>query len=1291
MNFFGVASGSASSARHASAPGDPRRASIRGSGTPPASGTTSAESSTRNLAPTPPSTSGSAASAMFSFASSSVGGLPRPPTVTGALNYHAAGGSGTNSGTSSPSLGRSAHRRARSTSLTASIVPAQLMSLSGVLNDPKALKFAKLDIGGAHVPVVAVKKVKYADFEAYIKSITGYHDKFVENRRAGLSAATTGAPSLRPRSNKYRGDPRDDPDSPSASLYSLIGMDKHLPASGSHSQLARTASTANANAAPDATPPLSSVPSVFFQPDFTLENPRIFDLVTNGAELDALDAAMASLATHTDTVEDHLTREIGQRSASFFNALTNLTDLHAETGLCVRQVQLLRERLQALAAVHARKALETVCLTQRKTNVAKLLDAVRAMHGVQAALPTVQALLQHADYVAALAVIADAQHALAGLRGVATMNQVQARITDLARTLGQLLATDFCDALLNHLRAPHLASIEETRARVLPLVLGLVRIDALPMALAMLQDRLLVELRSAIKKCYPAELFPDNASTGSGSTPFIKQLKSLTLEKFLALLDGAYHACHAFFTRTAALHGVLVLALADAESQKLRIGSEKSLVGPLTLPPAPAAAAANDDDEFKSSNMVPDPQPHPPMEFGGNGSGGATTYRTLTTACGRVVHAVVDLGHARCAKLLAARSEQNAQLSLKDFVRMYATATEFVQTTDAVLAEIAAADTAAGSATAPAAAAAPSAPLGVRSALQAQARGFIIHFHVERMKQLGSLVACDQWSQAEVLADFQKIVDRITDPTGAATDGRRRRVLASAGSSGSLSGSQENNSAVPAAPPQPGVSKVLVIGTQQFPVALVILILCKMIDEYLQVLATIPSLAVDVHVKLVELLLTFNNRTCQMVLGAGALQSAGLKSISAKHLAVTSQSIGAVLALVPYIRTALAAHLSEKQLVFLAEYDKVAKDYTDHQASLYAKLVAIMNERVTFHALALGGVDWEAQPVPTDDTTTLPPPTPAMDALVKETSTLHRVLARYLPADALRSVMGAVFKAYNDKLEAELEKIVVTSVAAKNALLIDVQFFIRKLNALEGADGPGSHLEVVVNNMKITDKAAHAAALAEAKAAAAAAAPPPATGPGAHPASSSPSVGGGGGGGHQRNSSVSGAAPASAGGMLSGFMGGVTRGGSVSPPTASAASLPPGTAGTGSSTAPPPPPPPPKDTGGAAAMAATAGKISASMSMSGFGLKSWATGVAGTSSGTAAPAGSSSAHTTSSGTLPGGGHAPQQPAAGPAGGQQQQHPQGVPGVPSAAGVADAALKTTKIASDWMKKYMKGGE
>ena len=92
--------------------------------------------------------------------------------------------------------------------------------------------------------------------------------------------------------------------------------------------------------------------------------------------------------------------------------------------------------------------------------------------------------------------------------------------------------------------------------------------------------------------------------------------------------------------------------------------------------------------------------------------------------------------------------------------------------------------------------------------------------------------------------------------------------------------------------------------------------------------------------------------------------------------------------------------------------------------------------------------------------------------LVKETSTLHKVLAKYLSNDTLKAIMSDVFKAYSAKLEEEFKKLDLFSSAGKNRLLIDVQYYIEKLSALDGTDGPSNHMEVVVNNIKIKDKRA---------------------------------------------------------------------------------------------------------------------------------------------------------------------------------------------------------------------------
>ena len=70
----------------------------------------------------------------------------------------------------------------------------------------------------------------------------------------------------------------------------------------------------------------------------------------------------------------------------------------------------------------------------------------------------------------------------------------------------------------------------------------------------------------------------------------------------------------------------------------------------------------------------------------------------------------------------------------------------------------------------------------------------------------------------------------------------------------------------------------------------------------------------------------FNSRSTQLVLGAGAIHSAAnLKSISAKHLALCSQSLGLVRSLIPYLKAALATRLPQKHHLLLTQMDTVAQ------------------------------------------------------------------------------------------------------------------------------------------------------------------------------------------------------------------------------------------------------------------------------------------------------------------------------------------------------------------------------
>ncbi|CAJ0851514.1 191_t:CDS:2, partial [Entrophospora sp. SA101] len=171
-------------------------------------------------------------------------------------------------------------------------------------------------------------------------------------------------------------------------------------------------------------PLLETVPSIFFDPNFNLENPRTFDAVCeqtdiikgnpNDPSISTNAILQEKLSHYLDTVEVHLTKEISLRSSSFFAALSNLQALHSETLECVTQIHKLREELARIDDTKAKKGLEIVRLKRRKANTGRLYEGIKMVAEIRSIQPMIQELLGQGDYFSALDLIDEANSLLHG-------------------------------------------------------------------------------------------------------------------------------------------------------------------------------------------------------------------------------------------------------------------------------------------------------------------------------------------------------------------------------------------------------------------------------------------------------------------------------------------------------------------------------------------------------------------------------------------------------------------------------------------------------------------------------------------------------------------------------------------------------------------------------------------------------------------------------------------------------------------------------------------------------------
>ena len=166
-----------------------------------------------------------------------------------------------------------------------------------------------------------------------------------------------------------------------------------------------------------------------------------------------------------------------------------------------------------------------------------------------------------------------------------------------------------------------------------------------------------------------------------------------------------------------------------------------------------------------------------------------------------------------------------------------------------------------------------------------------------RLTRTAKLVEDEQWSQAEVSPELQHLTETILDC--AVRDAPELVIkhddpLWTPPSSATLSTSEVSESAdrlvetnlhsQPAQPTLTGPAKHLRIDDRTYFVVSATVEVLVLLQDYLRLVINLSLLTTDTMSRVIEFLKAFNSRTCQVVLGAGAMRSAGLRNITAKHL-----------------------------------------------------------------------------------------------------------------------------------------------------------------------------------------------------------------------------------------------------------------------------------------------------------------------------------------------------------------------------------------------------------------------
>ncbi|XP_029449520.1 vacuolar protein sorting-associated protein 54 isoform X4 [Rhinatrema bivittatum] len=794
------------------------------------------------------------------------------------------------------------------------------------------------------------------------------------------------------------------------------------------------------------------------KPDFALEESLTFNAVLPWSHFSTAggkgsrDAASSKLlqeklSHYLDIIEVNIAHQISLRSEAFFHAMTSqheLQDYLRKTSLAVK---VLRDKIAQIDKVMCKGSLQILRLGQTRNNCVKVYNKLKLMATVHQTQPTVQLLLSTSEFVGALDLIATTQEVLQQeLQGIHSFRHLGSQLCELEKLIDKMMIAEFSSYVRGDLNRPledGCQVLEEER--LVSLVFGLLKQRKLNF-FEIYGEEMMATAKNIIKQCVVNSVTQIEEIDTEVVVKLADQMRMMNFPQWFDLLQNIFSKFTVFLQRVKAtlsvVRGVVLLVL--DKNQKIRelegssfqkisggeghVDAELAYLthegffisdafkeGELSTVTADTVAQRNasPSSEPCGSDSVSEPECTTDSSSSKEHTSSSTTaggveimisddvkltdleLGKLANSIQELLYTASDVCHDRCVKFLMARAKDGflEKLTSSEFVALSRLVEAFVWDTEQVCGRRS---------------------VSLRGALQSQANKFVNRFHEERKTKLSLLLENERWKQADVPAEFQDLVDLITNGKIALPEKK--------------TGASEDRKP----------TDFLIVEGQKYAVVGTVLLLMRIILEYCQCVDDIPSITTDMLTRLSDLLKYFNSRSCQLVLGAGALQVVGLKTITTKNLALASRCLQLIVHYIPIIRAHFEARMQPKQFSMLRHFDHITKDYHDHVAEISAKLVAIMDS--LFDKL-LSKYEVKA-----------PVPSTYFRNICKQMAKMHEAIFDLLPEEQTQMLFLRINASYKLHLKRQLTHLnVVNDGGPQHGLVAaDVAFYTGNIQALKG-------------------------------------------------------------------------------------------------------------------------------------------------------------------------------------------------------------------------------------------------
>lgn len=835
--------------------------------------------------------------------------------------------------------------------------------------------------------------------------------------------------------------------------------------------------------------PLSTIPGVYFEDDFHLENPRTFDVVSersevvrptpggtddqknsNGSAVGPRKALATNailqekLSWYMDTIEVHLISAISTASSSFFAALGSLRELHSEAADSVARIKQLREELEALDKEMALGGLEIVNKRRRRENLKQLGDAVRQLKSivegvsrceshvdsgeVERALDAMDALekLIHGEQTVGDAKVLNIsrQEHIRDLSGATALQGVDNDLTVLRFRIGKTFESRFILSLLGDLRR-HIesASVNDTLHR---------------WSNASQRSR---GGHSREQSIYPSYLTTNNEFRSD----------------LLSNLNGLYRANHASPAtaayRDAVLHEVKsiikrplpssndddtdsVMSMSTVGGTRQRSQQERSTVLARNLRNLDPGAAEETlvkiyvgvgetlrrlgtqvkvlldvTSTLDGSSPVSSPTcgPRSPPRTPNIGS----------------IESRVSSDKSREERNESSRQIQEELHQALDMSNLLGQAVDIAQNQIVKVLKVRTDQSVRQKPTRflryftlnllfanECEAVSGRSGTALKNVVNSQIKEYIQLLGNSQQQALAQGMDSDLWaakdfneSDAVHLSLILEGGDR--DPEAWNVGSQVWLPYDESNDSTLANGTNGNAAAADASQAANSREKIrpASIESESFLLPASATLCLRGLSPFLELITGIPSLTAEISAQLLSYLQLFNSRCTQLILGAGATKIVGLKNITTKHLALASRALAFVCALVPYVREFVRRHVGAGPAA-----SALMADFDRVRRALQEHQVSIADKLVEIMA-GRATIHLKAMRAAAWDEPAERPLSPYMDTLTKETGTLHRVLSKHMPEGIVRGIMDPVFKSYREQLGKAFQEATVETETGK--------------------------------------------------------------------------------------------------------------------------------------------------------------------------------------------------------------------------------------------------------------------